>query len=141
MAVKIRLARRGKTHKAFYNIVAADARAPRDGKKIAKLGTYDPHHQPASVRLDREAIVGWLLKGAQPTETVRNILSSQGVLLQKHLAVGVRKGDITQETADSRFDEWKKKAAKKKKIDFIEIVDLHHTGQKADQEATQASSS
>lgn len=107
MAVKIRLARRGRKKKAIYDIVVADARAPRDGRFIEKLGSYNPGTNPASIVLESDKAVDWLLKGAQPTDTARSILQHEGVMLKKHLQVGVIKGAITQEVADSRFDEWK----------------------------------
>ena len=92
MAVKIRLARHGKKGFAFYHIVAADSRAPRDGKFIEKLGTYNPNTNPATIDLDFEKALGWLQKGAQPTDTCRAILSYKGVLYKKHLLGGVAKG-------------------------------------------------
>lgn len=107
MAVKIRLARRGRKKKAIYDIVVADARAPRDGRFIEKLGIYNPGTNPASIVLESDKAVDWLLKGAQPTDTARSILQHEGVMLKKHLQVGVIKGAITQEVADSRFEEWK----------------------------------
>lgn len=107
MAVKIRLARRGRKKKAIYDIVVADARAPRDGRFIEKLGLYNPGTNPASIVLESDKAVDWLLKGAQPTDTARSILQHEGVLLRKHLQVGVLKGAITQEVADARFEEWK----------------------------------
>lgn len=107
MAVKIRLARRGRKKKAIYDIVVADARAPRDGRFIEKLGIYNPGTQPATVVLQSDKAVDWLLKGAQPTDTARSILQHEGVLLRKHLQVGVLKGAISQDVADSRFEEWK----------------------------------
>jgi small subunit ribosomal protein S16 len=107
MAVKIRLARRGRKKKAIYDIVVADARAPRDGRFIEKLGIYNPGTNPASIVLEADKAVDWLLKGAQPTDTARSILQHEGVLLKKHLQVGVNKGAITQEVADARFEDWK----------------------------------
>lgn len=107
MAVKIRLARRGRKKKAIYDIVVADARAPRDGRFIEKLGIYNPGTNPASIVLESDKAVDWLLKGAQPTDTARSILQHEGVMLRKHLQVGVLKGAISQEVADSRFEEWK----------------------------------
>ena len=92
MAVKIRLARHGKKGYAFYHIVAADSRAPRDGKFIEKLGTYNPNTNPATIDLDFEKALDWLQKGAQPTDTCRAILSYKGVLYKKHLLGGVAKG-------------------------------------------------
>jgi small subunit ribosomal protein S16 len=107
MAVKIRLARRGRKKKAIYDIVVADARAPRDGRFIEKLGIYNPGTNPAFIVLESDKAVDWLLKGAQPTDTARSILQHEGVMLKKHLQVGVIKGAITQEVADARFEEWK----------------------------------
>ena len=107
MAVKIRLARRGRKKKAIYDIVVADARAPRDGRFIEKLGIYNPGTNPAFIVLESAKAVDWLLKGAQPTDTARSILQHEGVMLRKHLQVGVIKGAITQEVADTRFEEWK----------------------------------
>jgi small subunit ribosomal protein S16 len=107
MAVKIRLSRRGRKKNAMYDIVVADARAPRDGRFIEKIGTYNPNQNPASVLLQADRAVDWLLKGAQPTDTARSILHHEGVMLLKHLQVGVIKGAITQEVADARFEEWK----------------------------------
>lgn len=106
MAVKIRLSRRGRKKNAMYDIVVADARAPRDGRFIEKIGTYNPNQNPAGVLLQSERAVEWLLKGAQPTDTARSILHHEGVMLRKHLQVGVIKGAITQEVADARFEEW-----------------------------------
>jgi small subunit ribosomal protein S16 len=114
MAVKIRLARRGRKKKAIYDIVVADARAPRDGRFIEKLGIYNPGTNPASIVLESDKAVDWLLKGAQPTDTARSILQHEGVLLKKHLQVGVNKGAITQEVADSRFEEWKESKTDRK---------------------------
>ena len=106
MAVKIRLARHGKKGFAFYHIVAADSRAPRDGKFIEKLGTYNPNTNPATIDLNFEKALDWLLKGAQPTDTCRAILSYTGVVYRNHLQNGVKKGAFGQEEADRRFDAW-----------------------------------
>lgn len=106
MAVKIRLARRGRRKKPMYDVVVADARAPRDGKFIEKVGRYNPLTDPATIELDEDRILDWLLKGAQPTETVRRMLKYRGILLRKHLEVGVRKGAISQEEANQRFQAW-----------------------------------
>jgi small subunit ribosomal protein S16 len=108
MAVKIRLARRGRKKAAIYDIVVADARAPRDGKFIEKLGTYNPNTNPASIDFSEEKAFQWIMNGAQPTDTVKAMLSYRGILYKKHLQIGVAKGAITQETADARFEEWKK---------------------------------
>ena len=107
MAVKIRLARRGRKKKAIYDIVVADARAPRDGRFIEKLGSYNPGTNPSTIVLEADKAVDWLLKGAQPTDTAKSILQHEGVMLKKHLQVGVNKGAITQEVADARFEDWK----------------------------------
>ena len=107
MAVKIRLARRGRKKLAMYDIVVADARAPRDGKFIEKIGTYNPNTNPASIVLNEANALKWIMNGAQPTDTTRAILSYKGVLLKKHLQVGVNKGAITQEAADAKFGDWK----------------------------------
>lgn len=106
MAVKIRLARRGRKKLAIYDIVVADARAPRDGRFIEKIGIYNPNTNPATIELNSDQALKWLMNGAQPTDTVRRILSYKGVLLRKHLQVGVTKGAITQEQADARYNEW-----------------------------------
>jgi len=106
MAVKIRLARRGRKKLAMYDIVVADARAPRDGRFIEKLGTYNPNTNPASISLKVDQAVNWVLNGAQPTDTARAILSYKGVMYKKHLQVGVLKGAITQEQADAKFAAW-----------------------------------
>jgi small subunit ribosomal protein S16 len=107
MAVKIRLARRGRKKLAMYDIVVADARAPRDGKFIEKIGTYNPNTNPASIVLNEANALKWIMNGAQPTDTTRAILSYKGILLKKHLQVGVNKGAITQEAADAKFGDWK----------------------------------
>ena len=106
MAVKIRLSRKGRKKAPFYHIVAADARAPRDGRFIEKLGTYNPLTVPATIELDRDRAYYWLTVGAQPTETARSILRFKGVMLRKHLNDGVKKGALTQEAADARYAEW-----------------------------------
>jgi small subunit ribosomal protein S16 len=106
MAVKIRLARRGRKKLALYDVVVADARSPRDGKFIEKIGTYNPATNPASIVMDDNKAFDWLMKGAQPTETVKAMLSYRGVLLKKHLQIGVAKGAITQDQADSKLTDW-----------------------------------
>ena len=107
MAVKIRLARRGRKKAAQFDIVIADSRSPRDGRFIEKIGTYDPNTNPASINFDGEKAFDWVMKGAQPTDTVRAMLSYRGVLYRKHLQLGVIKGAISQETADERYAAWK----------------------------------
>ncbi len=108
MAVKIRLARRGRKAHAMYDIVVADVRAPRDGRFIEKLGNYNPNTNPATIVLNEESAFKWVMDGAQPTDTTRAILSYKGVMMKKHLQVGVNKGAITQEVADKRYSEWLK---------------------------------
>ncbi len=106
MPVKIRLQRHGRKGKPFYWIVAADSRSKRDGRFLEKLGTYNPNTNPASIDLNVDGAVRWLQNGAQPTDTARAILSYKGALLKKHLAVGVRKGALTEEEADKKFTVW-----------------------------------
>lgn len=106
MAVKIRLQRHGSKKRPFYFIVIADARAPRDGKFIQKIGTYNPLTVPASIQLDRQKALEWLNKGAQPTDTVRRILSFKGVLYLKHLLRGVKLGLFDDATAMQKFQTW-----------------------------------
>ncbi|MDR1198438.1 MAG: 30S ribosomal protein S16 [Prevotellaceae bacterium] len=106
MAVKIRLSRHGKKDYAFYHIVIADSRSPRDGRFIEKIGTYNPNTNPATINLDCDKALQWLNWGAQPTDTCRAILSYKGVLLKKHLLTGVRKGALTEEVAEQRLNDW-----------------------------------
>lgn len=107
MATKLRLQRRGRKNYAFYQIIVADSRAPRDGKYIERIGSYNPNTNPATITLDFDRALYWLQVGAQPTETVRNILSTEGVLLKKHLDGGVTKGAFDQAEAEKRFEAWK----------------------------------
>ncbi|HIB36535.1 30S ribosomal protein S16 [Mesonia sp.] len=106
MPVKLRLQRHGKKGKPFYWIVAADARAKRDGKFLEKVGVYNPNTNPATIELDVDGAVKWLQNGAQPTDTARAILSYKGALLKNHLAGGVRKGALTEEQAEEKFQAW-----------------------------------
>ena len=106
MAVKIRLARRGRKKQAMYDVVVADARAPRDGRFIEKIGTYNPNTNPASINLDNDKAFTWLMNGAQPTDTVKAMLSYRGLMLKKHLQIGVIKGALSQEEADKKFAAW-----------------------------------
>ncbi|MCF6360396.1 MAG: 30S ribosomal protein S16 [Cyclobacteriaceae bacterium] len=108
MAVKIRLARRGRKAHAMYDIVVADVRSPRDGRFIEKLGNYNPNTNPATIVLNEESALKWVMDGAQPTDTTRAILSYKGVMMKKHLQVGVNKGAITQKVADKKYAEWLK---------------------------------
>ena len=116
MATKIRLQRGGHKGYAFYRIVVANSRAPRDGRFIEKIGTYNPNSTPSTVDLNFERALYWVNVGAQPTDTVRNILSREGVYLMKHLLGGVRKGAFDEETAQKKFDAWKADKLKKNQI-------------------------
>jgi len=107
MATKIRLQRGGRKGYAFYSIVIADARAPRDGRFTEKIGSYNPNTNPATVDLNFERALYWVEVGAQPTDTVRNILSGEGVYLMKHLRGGVKKGAFDEAAAQKKFDAWK----------------------------------
>ncbi len=106
MSVKIRLQRHGRKQAPYYHIVVADARAPRDGKFIELIGSYKPQTVPATIELNNAKAIKWLENGAQPTDTVRAILSYKGVLLQRHLDAGIRKGALTQEQADAKLAKW-----------------------------------
>ena len=106
MPARIRLQRHGKKNQPFYHIVVADGRAPRDGKFIEKIGTYNPMTNPAQIVLDIDSAVQWLKNGAQPSDTAKRILSYKGVLLKRHLQRGVEKGAISQEQADVKFNQW-----------------------------------
>lgn len=124
MATKIRLQRHGHKDYAFYPIVIADSRAPRDGRFIERIGSYNPNTNPATISLNFERALYWLNVGAIPTDTVRNILSREGVLLMKHLQGGVKKGAFSQEEAQKRFDAWKaEKSAKLQAVKVKEIED------------------
>lgn len=107
MAVKIRLARRGRKKLAMYDVIVADARSPRDGKFIEKIGTYNPLTNPASIVLNEDKAFEWLMKGAQPSDVVRAMLSYRGIMLKRHLQIGVDKAAITQEQADQKLATWK----------------------------------
>lgn len=113
MSVKLRLQRRGKKGKPYYWIIAADARSKRDGKYLEQIGAYNPNTNPATIELDVDSAVKWLQDGAQPTDTVRGILSYKGALLKNHLAGGVRKGALTEEQAEAKFTAWLEEKAGK----------------------------
>ncbi len=106
MPVKIRLARHGRKSKPFYHIVVADSRAPRDGKFIERIGSYNPNTNPATIDLKFDRALQWLGDGAQPTDTARSILSYKGVMYKKHLMRGVAKGALTEEQAEAKFQTW-----------------------------------
>jgi small subunit ribosomal protein S16 len=129
MAVKIRLQRKGRKKAPFYHIVIADARAPRDGRFIEKIGIYNPITKPATIELDREKAFEWLMKGAQPTDTTRAIMRYKGVLYRKHLSRGVQKGALTQEKADQMYQDWiaNKEGSITQKVEARkkELADLH----------------
>ena len=106
MPVRIRLQRHGKKGKPFYWVVAADSRSKRDGRYLEKIGTYNPTTNPATIDINTDSAVQWLQNGAQPTDTAKNILAYKGVLLKNHLLNGVKKGALTQEEADAKFEAW-----------------------------------
>ena len=106
MAVKIRLQRHGKKDSAFFHVVVADGRAPRDGKFIEKLGVYNPSTNPATIDINFDKTLEWVMKGAQPTDTCRAILSYKGIMLKKHLLDGVRKGALTEAQVEQKFSKW-----------------------------------
>ena len=106
MATRIRLSRHGRKKQAFYHIVVADQKAPRDGRFIEKLGVYNPNTNPATIEINFDSAVSWLLKGAQPSDTARAILSYKGVMMKKHLLAGVAKGAFNEEEAEKRFQAW-----------------------------------
>lgn len=111
MATKIRLQRYGRKGYAYYHVVVADSRAPRDGRCIERLGTYNPNTNPATIDINFDRALYWLQVGAQPTDTANTILSKEGVLLKKHLLGGVKKGAFDMETAEKRFEDWKRDRA------------------------------
>ncbi len=108
MPVKMRLQRHGRKSYAYYHIVIADSRAPRDGRFIERIGSYNPNTHPATIDLKFDRALYWIQTGAQPTDTVRNILSDEGVMLKKHLLGGVKKGAFNETEAERRFEAWKK---------------------------------
>ncbi len=121
MPVKMRLARHGRKRFAYYHIVVADSRSPRDGRYIESIGTYNPNSNPATINLDFDKAYDWLTKGAQPTDTVKAILSYKGVLYKKHLMGGVKKGAFDVAEAEKRLDSWmtEKDAKIQAKIDRL----------------------
>ena len=117
MATRLRLQRRGRKHHPFYQIIVADSRAPRDGRSIERIGSYNPNTNPATITLDFDRALYWLQAGAEPSDTVRNILSNEGVLMKKHLLGGVAKGAFTEEVAETKFNEWVE--SKQKEADSV----------------------
>ena len=138
MATKIRLQRHGRKNYAFYPIVIADSRAPRDGKYIERIGSYNPNTNPATITLNFERALYWVNTGAQPTDTVRTILSNEGVLLMKHLQGGVRKGAFDEAEAERRFAAWK--AKKQAQVDALkaDMADKRQLAEKQRLEAEEA---
>ena len=128
MATKIRLARHGKKGKPFYHIVIADSRAKRDGRYIERIGSYDPNKNPAIIDIDFERALHWVGVGAQPTDTVRAMLSYRGVLYKNHLLKGVKKGALTEAKAEEKFNKWLEE--KESKIES-KISSLENAEQKA----------
>jgi small subunit ribosomal protein S16 len=122
MPVRMRLQRHGKKGNPFFHIVIADGRAPRDGKFIEKIGTYNPITKPAEITLNIDKAIKWLNNGAQPSDTVRNVLSYKGVLYKNHLLKGIAKGALTQEQADVKFNEWV--AAKEAKLSGSKTAEI-----------------
>ncbi len=131
----MRLQRHGRKKRPFYHIVIADGRAPRDGRFIERIGFYDPIKVPAEINLDFEKALDWYSKGAQPTDTVRNILHQEGVLMRHHLQIGVKKGALTQEQADVKFNDWKQSKAAQKASKVSEIEQKERSERKKQQEA------
>ena len=121
MPVKIRLQRHGKKGKPFYWIVAADSRSKRDGRYLEKIGTYNPNTNPATVEINQESAINWLENGAQPTDTAKTLLSYKGIMLKHHLNKGVKKGALSEDEADKKFESWLKEKTKKikAKIDLL----------------------
>ena len=138
MATKIRLQRGGRKGYAFYSIVIADSRAPRDGKFTEKIGTYNPNTNPATVDLNFERALYWAETGAQPTDTVRNIFSEEGVMLMKHLRGGVRKGAFDEAAAQAKFEAWKQAKDAKKAAAVSKTADAKAAAQATRIEAEKA---
>src|SRR5574344_1873629 len=155
MATRIRLQRNGRKSYAFYSIVIADVRAPRDGRFTKKIGTYNPNTNPATVDLNFERALHWVLCGAQPSDTVRNILSREGVYMKKHLLGGVAKGAFSETDAEAKFEAWKsnkqsglaalkvneeiaKKVAEKKAVEAAAKAEAEASATAAEEPATEA---
>ena len=138
MATRIILQRHGRKGYAFYSIVVADARAPRDGKFTEKIGTYNPNTNPATVDLNFERALYWAETGAQPTDTVRNIFSEEGVMLMKHLRGGVRKGAFDEAAAQAKFEAWKQAKDAKKAAAVSKTADAKAAAQATRIEAEKA---
>ena len=137
MATKIRLQRGGRKARPIYSIVVADARAKRDGRFIEKLGTYNPNTNPATIDLNFDSALSWVMKGAQPTDTARAILSYRGVMMKKHLLEGVRKGALTDEQAEAKFEAWTNEK-ESKILNKVESLASAESKAKADRMAAEA---
>ena len=135
MATKIRLQRHGRKGRPIFTIVAADSRAKRDGKFIENLGQYNPNTNPATIDLDFDRALDWIMKGAEPTNTARAILKYKGVMMKKHLLLGVAKGALTAEQAEERFESWS--ADKAGRID-AKIENLNNSAKSAKQDRLKA---
>jgi small subunit ribosomal protein S16 len=133
--VKIRLARRGRKKLAMFDVVVADARAPRDGRFIEKIGTYNPLTNPATIDLNDNKAFEWLMKGAQPSDTVKAMLSYRGIMLKKHLQIGVIKGALTQEQADAKLADWLKSKENKIQAKREQLTQNKQASAKARKEA------
>lgn len=133
--VKIRLARRGRKKLAMFDVVVADARAPRDGRFIEKLGTYNPLTDPVKIELNDDRAFYWVMNGAQPTDTVKTMLSHRGILLRKHLQIGVAKGALSQEEAERKLNEWKQAKQAKVQAKNEKLTQAKQTNAKARKEA------
>jgi small subunit ribosomal protein S16 len=106
MATRIRLQRQGRKSRPIFHIVTADSRAKRDGRYIERLGIYNPNTNPATIDLNFDRALYWVQSGAQPSDTARAILSYKGVMMKKHLLEGVRKGALTEEQAEEKYNKW-----------------------------------
>ena len=138
MATKIRLQRHGRKGYAYYHIVIADSRAPRDGKFIERIGSYNPNTNPATIDLKFDRALYWLQVGAQPTDTAKNILSTQGVLLKKHLLGGVQKGAFTEADAETKFQAWLDGKQKSLKTEIGQLNEKERAAVKAKIDAEKA---
>lgn len=137
MPVKIRLSRHGRKRAPFYHIVVADSRAPRDGRFIERIGSYNPVTDPATIELNFDRALDWLQNGAQPTDTARAILSYKGVLMKKHLLDGVKKGALTPEQVETKFDAWTKEKESKvqAKVDRLAKGEMDDIAKRIEAEA------
>ena len=135
MATKIRLARHGRKRRPFYHVVVADSRAPRDGRYIERIGSYNPMTNPATIDLNFDRALYWLMTGAQPTDTAKRILSYEGVLMKKHLLEGVKKGAFDMAAADTKFEAWKKEKIAKIQAKIARLANESESAYKARLEA------